>query len=253
MEITDIFGRTCIGSDRTDIGSFEVTCGKLLVTDPCYTKGTWCTEVLENVLNGKWNSFINESVFEYTREIVDEEASIELYFKNKDKIDIWRKKDGTIPEKEYFEEYRKLTKVMKTIVIRTKRPRDICIFHVDYAAEIIEQCIERTKICIGVDSGQAGFFDLEQYPQNPVDEENRKKFYDVICDATCTSDYKNNVQHVTGTTLSFGAVSVTHYGDGSYNCYIARNDDGKIIAATIDFVGLRDDNEDEENMEDEIV
>jgi len=36
------------------IGTFEVTSGKLVVTDPCYTKGTHCAAVLDNVKNGTW-------------------------------------------------------------------------------------------------------------------------------------------------------------------------------------------------------
>lgn len=41
------------------IGTFEVTSGKLLVTDPCYNRGTWCSGMLENVKNGKWYANVN--------------------------------------------------------------------------------------------------------------------------------------------------------------------------------------------------
>lgn len=38
--------------------AFEVTGTKLMVTDPCYTRGTWswCQGVVENVLPGKWRA-----------------------------------------------------------------------------------------------------------------------------------------------------------------------------------------------------
>lgn len=36
--------------------SFEVKSGKLVVSDPCYSKDTWCQIILENVRNGKWNA-----------------------------------------------------------------------------------------------------------------------------------------------------------------------------------------------------
>lgn len=38
-------------------GSFEVSSGEMLATDPCYTKGTWCTQLLTNVTNGKWDAY----------------------------------------------------------------------------------------------------------------------------------------------------------------------------------------------------
>lgn len=38
------------------VGSFEVHSGKMMVSDPCYSPGTWCQGVLENVENGKWNA-----------------------------------------------------------------------------------------------------------------------------------------------------------------------------------------------------
>lgn len=36
------------------IGLFEVKSGKLMVTDPCYDRGTWCQGIVENVANGQW-------------------------------------------------------------------------------------------------------------------------------------------------------------------------------------------------------
>lgn len=40
------------------IGTFKVTGGKLLVTDPCYDLGTWCQGVLKNVHNGVWEASV---------------------------------------------------------------------------------------------------------------------------------------------------------------------------------------------------
>lgn len=44
---------------KRPIGLIELndTC---LVTDPCYTKGTWCATQLDNVLPGKWEVFITK-------------------------------------------------------------------------------------------------------------------------------------------------------------------------------------------------
>jgi hypothetical protein len=44
-----------------NIGEFQMESGKMIVTDPCYEKGTWCQGVLDNVKNGKWEAFIETS------------------------------------------------------------------------------------------------------------------------------------------------------------------------------------------------
>lgn len=37
-----------------NLGSFDVHSGELIVSDPCYSLGTWCQGKLENVRNGEW-------------------------------------------------------------------------------------------------------------------------------------------------------------------------------------------------------
>ena len=41
-----------------EIGSFEVTSGKLRVTDPCYDRDTRCAGTIENALKGWWNASV---------------------------------------------------------------------------------------------------------------------------------------------------------------------------------------------------
>jgi hypothetical protein len=43
------------------VGTFEVKSGALFVSDPCYTKDTWCAKKLENVKNGTWIGHIEIS------------------------------------------------------------------------------------------------------------------------------------------------------------------------------------------------
>jgi hypothetical protein len=40
------------------IGTFIVTGDKLIVTDPCYDRGTWCQGIVENVSPGRWDARI---------------------------------------------------------------------------------------------------------------------------------------------------------------------------------------------------
>lgn len=44
-----------------DMKTFEVKSGKIVISDPCYTRDTWCQKVLDNVKNGIWNVETTES------------------------------------------------------------------------------------------------------------------------------------------------------------------------------------------------
>src|SRR5690349_8432684 len=40
------------------LGTFNVTSGKMYVSDPCYSRDTWCQGLLENVKNGVWKAAV---------------------------------------------------------------------------------------------------------------------------------------------------------------------------------------------------
>lgn len=44
--------------DKLDFGTFEVTSGRLIVSDPCYAEDIWCCNTLEAVRNGTWNASV---------------------------------------------------------------------------------------------------------------------------------------------------------------------------------------------------
>lgn len=51
--------------DAIDLGSITVGEGQsLMVTDPCYERGTWCQGVVENVAPGEWRgkAFVDDCV-----------------------------------------------------------------------------------------------------------------------------------------------------------------------------------------------
>lgn len=43
-------------SKRIKVGEFNIKSGKVFVSDPCYSRGTWCMGELDNVQNGKWQA-----------------------------------------------------------------------------------------------------------------------------------------------------------------------------------------------------
>lgn len=87
---------------------------------------------------------------------------------------------------------------------------------------------ERAPFEVGVDSGQAGFWDLPSYPQDKGDIDDPTSFYGAVCALTLSERGAGVMQG--------GAVSSSGYGDGGYVCSFVRGEDGKIVAAKIDFI-----------------
>ncbi len=215
---------------------FHLTSNQLRVTDPCYTKGTWCAGVLENILPGSWIA---------------------------EKVVATNKETGGWGD----------------------RIAELCIWHGDYIGNV--DAHELTEIHVGVDSGQAGFFDESQYPEGETGEYmDLDTFYGKVCEGT-KGEYRitveqmydeetvqymiesyakdgktlpeTSIEHMRTATrtrsepdylgianVGFGVATHSGYGDGGYNCYVGRNDKGEIVAARIVFIS----DEDEENDED---
>jgi len=47
-----------ITTSKIFLGTFEVKDTELLISDPCYQRGIWCSGKVENVLPGTWNAFV---------------------------------------------------------------------------------------------------------------------------------------------------------------------------------------------------
>ena len=88
---------------------------------------------------------------------------------------------------------------------------------------------------IGVDSGQAGFFDYEEFRKVKDNEQLDNTFYNEMSEYTLSTDqYGAN---------EFGAVSSSGYGDGVYSLHVAELN-GEVVAARIVFI-----DEDSEDFE----
>lgn len=208
---------------------FHLTSNQLRVTDPCYSKGTWCAGVLDNVLPGPW---VAEKVVASNEETRG-----------------WG-----------------------------NRIAELRIWHSDYIHRL--DANELTEIHVGVDSGQAGFFDESHYPEGDTGEYlDLNTFYGKVCKGTAGNEtmweeplYTEEViQHIetiymevkeisdeevraavdslrTATRIrsepdylgianvGFGVATHSGYGDGGYDCYVGRNDKGDIVAARIVFI-----------------
>lgn len=204
---------------------------KVMVSDPCYGLGTWCQGVLENVLPGQYDCSVEYS----------------------DEGD-W----GT-------------------------RVSAIEVTHVNYDKYAFSEELEKFEV--GVDSGQAGIFDYEYYAKYHMNSTERPHvdddWYDRCGDLTYTSvenpdyeefsleltgysndelrekldayfEYKDSIKSrkylrkLDGNTIDgLGLVSSSGYGDGGYDCWTCRNEDGKVISIRVEFINEYDDDEDE--------
>ena len=166
----------------TECHKFEVVSGVLCVTDPCYTRGTWCAGSLRNVKNGTW----------YARAFITNEGD-------------WG-----------------------------NRVAKLLIEHADHMRGEPLPNVEE-PFNVGVDSGQAGFFDDSIYPHGECGEFGDKStFYGQVCDLTCGGDYRSD-HRAGGIIGGRGVVTSSGYGDGGYGCY-TRSEDGQVVAAMIVFI-----------------
>lgn len=158
------------------------------------------------------------------------------------------------------------------------RNGELIVWHSDYSPDSI---IELTSIDVGVDSGQAGFFDDAEYPTGDTGEYgNTDTFYGKVCEGTAgqpkqqkrkiygEADIKLLSEKIDADTLNslsnleitesvydylsianvgFGVACHSGYGDGGYNCFVKRNSDGKVVAAKIVFI--EDEPEDEMELD----
>lgn len=106
--------------------------------------------------------------------------------------------------------------------------------HFDHSTEL-DSTWQLADIDVGVDSGQAGFFDVAKFARTVAQKESNDAFYDSVCNLT--------LEDKSFGTIDFGCVSSSGYGDGAYDCYYRRNDVGQLIEAVIVFIGEYDDDE----------
>lgn len=113
-------------------------------------------------------------------------------------------------------------------------------------SELIAMCdgsdgsrwMPETGFQVGVDSGQAGIFDVTYYRDESVvlDVERISEeiinpddpWYSICCDRTL-SDNSAGV-------IPFGVVSSSGFGDGSYRCYTTKDESGVTVGIRIVFI-----------------
>ena len=105
------------------------------------------------------------------------------------------------------------------------------ISHSDFKNDILES---ESVGYIAVDSGQAGFFDLDFFRKNHGGEVgDLNTFYGLACAITLSPKQA-------GVIKKRGVVSSSGFGDGCYDVFVSRDEVGKIVAASLFFVEEED-------------
>lgn len=91
----------------------------------------------------------------------------------------------------------------------------------------------RLDVNIGVDSGQAGFFDYDYYNNVKLNEQLDASFYNEMCEFTLSADQVGSNQN--------GVVSSSGFGDGVYSLQVAE-ENGEVVAARLIFIDEEADN-----------
>lgn len=89
----------------------------------------------------------------------------------------------------------------------------------------------------GVDSGQLGFFDYDKYPIGvngyTAEYDDVNNWYKKACNETYQ---ENNKEKKAGIVEGMGVNSSSGFGDGQYEVFVGRNDDGEIVAIKAVFI-----------------
>jgi len=98
---------------------------------------------------------------------------------------------------------------------------------------------EEYPATIGVDSGQAGIFSRETYRNDNHPIEKGEADFDYGKDKEGDAWYMKMCQRTLGVihwgVYDEGVVCSSGFGDGSYQLFVAKNDEGQIVAMCIDF------------------
>jgi hypothetical protein len=112
------------------------------------------------------------------------------------------------------------------------RIHELQVLHesISYEAASNDTWTQEKSFHVGVDSGQAGFFDNAKYPYGNIGEYGETEtFYGRVCETTMGGSSGGIIE-------DFGVASSTGYGDGCYQCFVLRNEQDEIVGSKIIFI-----------------
>lgn len=215
------------------VETFQIDSGALRVTDPCYDMDTWWDGTLPDVKNGRWMAFTMSKhcsgdlagIAKWRGERIKE------LIENLKRVDAQEKVNAPLVKKWTVEDF--LRSDAGYLTPDDGRIHYLHIYHEDHPIVEVDDDWWVTDIHVGVDSGQAGFADLDWYQKETAWETH----YKAVCQATSNGKI---------VVLERMAVSMSGYGDGGYELECKADSNGEIVAARITFIDDYDDQEEAE-------
>lgn len=206
------------------LGTFEIVSGSVVVSDPCYDRGTWCSGKVDNVLNGSWSAITKQT-------------------------------PESLPHKGDHRDWDE-NRVAELIVYHNNYPNT----DIDFTWSAMEFDVGVDSGQAGIfddahyqnaeDAINLGFKDTPRGSCSPL-----TAWYNLCCTTTCDSwedrvdvPAVSQASNIAG-VIPFGVVSSSGYGDGGYICFIKRNSDGLVVAIAIQFIDFDYDEEQEDEAE----
>ena len=225
---------------------------KVIVSDPCYTRGTWCMGALENVKPGAYRTALTYT--DQTDEWGTRVSELQVMHETETGDRVWRKTDihvgvdsgqagvfcDTIyPHGEKTGEYRDNKSFYGQCCDATLGEGYVNLqrWH-DLQGELAlnEKNALNKEISLDVLEKMRGSYGEEVYQMRKT--------------AIESGTMPPKPQWDQGNTVfERGLVSSSGYGDGGYDCFVQEDEDGKVVAIKIVFIG-EDDFEEEEDEED---
>lgn len=243
---------------KSNEATFTVESGSLRVTDPCYSMDTWCAGTTSQVKNGTWYAHtqqFHEGMCEWSKERF-EKALLEIETNDPsegtklgDKLKQMRE---DMAQPDFAGDRVQMEEAIKSIegFYKDQALRDfnesygnpddwrgrIAYLHIRHESVRHEPIdpfafFKNEDFQVGVDSGQAGFFDLAKFELVAADKDHKdspehEDFYEACGQKTLGIESWGTVQGI-------GAVSSSGYGDGGYTLCERRNEAGELIEARI--------------------
>lgn len=231
--------------------SFTVSSKKLRVTDPCYDDTTWCAGNITKVKNGVWNAEVTyyKDATDLKRLEVFYGYDIKMYqqfIEDNKKIAATKNQESLMTpfyEGKIKEAEERLSLAKKNYLGRVAYLR---IRHSEVPSSY--KGFIKSRMDVGVDSGQAGFFDHKEWLKildgkqeggGMKDGSLTDLWYKNICTITCGRESMHPGQKIElgYGCIDWGTVSLTGMGDGGYNCYVRRVG-GEAVEAYLEYIRL---------------
>jgi hypothetical protein len=203
-----------------NLGDFEVTSGKVIVADPCYSRGTWCMGDLE-VVSGTWHAVAITADTDWHRRVI--------------RLVAWHKDHKPLPGAVWYD------KEEFSLGVDSGQAGIFC----DSVYPVKDQITSTHR--------KDAFY--SRCCEATLPEQKLAEARDHLAKYMREHDY-NPAGYVPmdipkAGVVPGGVVSSSGYGDGSYACHTRTDDDGKAVAIFLEFIP--EFNEEEESPEEEAL